>query len=136
MRSASIVTQMFANSLEMWQPDTILMSTNAFRKISTKLLSATNSSGDTVLTAFQRQNPGVSVASWTKLNTANATATNGRIVAYKRDPEVLEFEMGKEFEVFPPEQRGLTLTHACKARLAGVAIHHSLAVAYVDNQTM
>ncbi len=132
----SIVTQMFANSSEVWAPDTILMSTNAFRKISTKLLSAANASGDTVLTAFQRQNPGVSVASWTKLNLANAAGTNGRMIAYKRDPEVLEFEMGKEFEVFPPEQRGLTLTHACKARLAGVAIHHSLGVAYIDGQLL
>jgi hypothetical protein len=132
----SIVTQMYANSSELFEPDTMLMSTNAFRKISTKLLSAANASGDTVLSAFLRQNPGMKVASWVKLNTANATATNGRIVAYKRDPEVVEFEMGKEFEVFPPEQRGLTLTHACMARVAGVAVHHSLGIAYVDNQTM
>lgn len=129
----NIVTQMFANTLELFTPDTMLMSTNAFRKISTKLLSAANSSGDTVLTAFLRQNPGMKVASWTKLNTANATGDNGRIVAYKRDSEVLEFEMGKEFEVFPPEQRGLMLTHACMARFAGVSVHHPLGVCYVDN---
>ena len=129
----SIVTQMVDNSSEIFTPDTMLMSTNAFRKISTKLLSAANSSGQTVLSAFLAQNPGFQVASWTKLALANATGANGRIVCYKRDPEVVEFEMGKEFEVFPPEQRGLTLTHACMARVCGVAVHHSLGICYVDN---
>lgn len=132
----SLVTQMYANSLEIWTPDTMLMSTNAFRKISTKLLSAGNSSGDTVLSAFQRQNPGIMVASWTKLNTANAAGTNGRIILYKRDPEVLEFEMGQEFEVFPPQQKGFVLSHACKARMAGVALHHPMGIIYCDNQTL
>jgi hypothetical protein len=132
----SIVTQMITNSYELYRPDTILMSTAAFRKVSTKLLSATNSSGDTVLTAFQRQNPDITVESWTKLNTANAAGTNGRIVAYKRDPSVVEFIVGKEFEIFPPTQQGLVLTYPCMARMAGVAVHVPPGICYVDNQTL
>lgn len=131
-----LVTEMFNNSLEIWQGDTMVMSTLAFRKIATTLLDTANGSNITVLEAFLKQNPGINVSSWTRLSTANAAGTNGRILFYKRDPEVMEFEVGREFEIFPPEQKGLMISYPCISKAAGVSLHHPLAVAYADNQLM
>ncbi len=131
----SIITQMQVNTSEIFSPNTILMSITAFRKISTKLLDSSGSSM-TVLQAFQAQNPGVTVASWSKLALANAGGTNGRIIAFKKDPEVLQFEVGKEFEVLPSQNQNLMMTFPCESRFAGLSIRHPLAVMHFDNQTM
>ena len=128
-----IITSMLVETLEIMAPNTILLTTAGFRLIATKLLNSAAGSM-TVLEAFRAQNPGITVDSWTKLTNANAAGNNGRIVAYKKDPEVLEFEMGKEFEIFPGQMRGLEMEFYCKARFAGLAIHHPLAVSYFDDQ--
>jgi len=132
----SMISQMQVTSLEIFSPDTMLFSTTAFRKISTKLLSASNASGMTVLEAFQKQNPGVFVGSWTKLATANAAGTNGRAIVYKRSDEVMQFEMGSEFEVFPAQQTALQVAFPCLSRIGGLALFHPLACSYFDNITL
>lgn len=132
----SMITQMEVTSLEIDSPNTMLFSTAAFRKISTKLLSASNASGMTVLQAFQAQNPGVFVGSWTKLNTANAAGTNGRAVVYKRSDEVMQFEIGQEFEVFPGQQTALMITFPCLSRIGGLALFRPLGASYFDNVTL
>lgn len=132
----SIVTQMFSTTFELYRPNTILMSTLAYQKIATKLLSPANASSATVLTAFKDQNPDISVGSWTRLSIANAAGNNGRIVAYQRDSDVLEFQMGHEFKIFPPTQQGMQLTYPCMARLGGLAIRHPMGVSYADNQLL
>jgi len=132
----SMVTQMEVTSLEIFSPNTMLFSTAAFRKLSTKLLSASNSSGMTVLAAFRAQNPGVFVGSWSKLNTANAAGTNGRAVVYHRSEETMVFEMGQEFEVFPGQQTALMIAFPCLSRIGGLALMHPYAASYFDNITL
>ncbi len=127
-----MITAMFNTTLEIHAPNTIVMSTNAFRLISTKILD-TAGGNMTVLQAFLAQNSGVSVSSWTKLNTANAAGNNGRIIAYKKDPAVLEFEMGEEFHQYPSQQVGMSIKTPCMSRFAGVAVHQPLAISFFDN---
>lgn len=129
-----IVTTMWTGTLELYKPDTLVVSSNCYRLLTTKLLNDANSSNISVLDMFKKQNPGITVESWTKLATANAAGTNGRMIAYKKDADVLEFIMGREFEVFPAEQRGLEFKHPCMATVAGVAVHHPAAILYMDNQ--
>lgn len=129
-----LVTAMFNGTLEIWQGDTMVVSTLCLRLLVTKLLNTGNSSNTTVLEMFLKQNPGISVTSWTRLATANAAGTNGRIIFYKKDPEVLEFLMGREFEVFPAQTQGLMVTFPCMSRMGGVLLHHPAAVSYADSQ--
>lgn len=133
-----LYNSVWVNTLEIFKIDTILMSSAAYALISTKLLNNANSNGQTVLQAFlaAHASDGVQVASWTRLNTANAAGTNGRIVAYKRDSEVLEFEMGKDFYVEHSQQIGLEFITWCRATLGGVCIHHPGAMLYADNQLL
>jgi len=132
----ALVTQMWTGTLELYAPDTILMSSAAFRLISVKLLNNANSSNITVLEAFRKMNPGIQIESWTKLNTANAAGNNGRIVAYKRDSDVLEFQLGADFTILGTEQSQLKITTYCIARGAGVSVHLPFAVVYADSQAL
>lgn len=129
-----LVTSMQVNTLEIFEINTILVSVSAYRLLATKLLSATNASNVSVLDMFKKQNPGITVDSWTKLETANAAGTGGRIVAYHKSPEVLEFEVGIEFEIMPAEYHHMMFTHVCRARYAGVQIQYPVAVTYADSQ--
>jgi hypothetical protein len=129
-----VITSMMNATNEIFMGDTLLMSIAAYRLIATKLLNTGNASNITVLQAFQAQNPGISIESWTKLALANAAGNNGRMVFYKKDPEVLEFEVGVDFEQFGPEVRAMTYTTVCRARWAGVQIQYPSAVSYIDGQ--
>lgn len=129
-----LVTDMTVNTRETLQGNTLLMSVPAFRLISTTFINSANGSNITVLEAFQRQNPGITVRSWFKLGTANAAGNNGRLIFYRRDEEVMTFENGQMFEVFPAEQQALMLVHACRSTFYGLALHQPLGIVYADNQ--
>lgn len=131
-----LVTQMLTNTLEIWAGDTMLMSTAAYRLIATKLINSANGSNRSVLEAFKAQNPGISVESWTKLNLANATGDNGRIVFYRKSDEVLEFQVGRQFEVMPPIQSGMMISYPCISSAAGLVVLHPSALCYADNQSI
>jgi hypothetical protein len=131
-----LVTTMWNTTLEIWQGDTMVVTTLAYRKLATTLLDEANGSNITVLQAFKAQNPEVSITSWTRLTNANAAGTNGRVLFYKKSEEVMEFEVGRYFEVFPPEQRGLMVTYPCLSRFAGLQVHYPHAISYADNQLM
>ncbi len=131
-----LVTTMFTGTLELLQGDTMLVSTACYRLISTKLFDTANASNVTVLEMFQKQNPGITVTSWTRLNTANAAGTNGRIVFYKKSPEVMEFEMAEEFTIGPAYQELMGVKFPCTSRFAGLQVHLPAGVLYADNQTL
>lgn len=131
----TIVTTQMVNTDEIEKGDTMLMSIAAFRKISTTMVDAGGTNPRTVLEAFKAQNPGITVATWNKLATAGATG-GGRIVFYRKSSDVLEFLVGKEFEVFPPEQRGLFISYPCLSRAAGVSIYYPMGVSYTDTQVI
>ncbi len=128
-----LVTEMFSNSLEIWSIDTVLVSTRLYRILTTKLMSVDNASNITVLEMFKKQNPGVTVDSWTKLAASAPDGSHDRVIAYVKTPEVLEFETGVEFEILPVEYSKGVFTHVCQARYAGVQVHYPLAVSYSDN---
>lgn len=128
----AIVTNMGVATKEVWMGDTFLMTYSAYRLIAAKLLNSSNSSNITVLQAFQAQNPGIRIDTWNKLENANAAGTNGRMVFYKKSPEVLEFEVAIPFEQMPVEVRALTYTVICRCKWFGIQIQYPLALSYID----
>lgn len=86
------------------------------------------------LQVFLSQASNVSaVVKSTKLSTLGASA-GPRGIAYIRDSEVLQLEIGQEFEMLPSETRSLVTTTPCHARVAGVSFFHPLAAVYFENQ--
>lgn len=130
-----IVTTQMVNTDEVEKGDTLLMSVAAYRNIATSYVDAGATNQSTVLEAFKAQNPGITVATWNKLATAGATG-GGRMVFYRRSSEILEFLVGKEFEVQPAVQQGMMIQFPCISRAAGVSIYYPMGVSYTDTQVI
>lgn len=69
---------------------------------------------------------------WVPLNTANAAGNGPRAVVYKRDSEIVELMIMREFTQLPPIQKALAFLINCYAVLGGVSIHYPLGVMYAD----
>lgn len=119
------------NTLTTFLPDTIVMDAPSFGLISARVGGLNYDR--TILQVFLANNPYIkTVVQSTKLNTLSPAG--GKImIAYKRDPEVLQLEIGQEFEMFPGMVMAMTTTTACHARVAGVSFFHPFAAAYATN---
>jgi hypothetical protein len=114
------------------QPDTILISYEDFRVISTQRNS--DSSDVTVLEYFLRTNPYItSIEPINQLDADNSSLTTNRMVVYKRDPQKVQLHIPQPLELFPPQQRGLEFIVPAHARVGGVAIYFPKSVIYVQN---
>lgn len=127
-----IVTQMPVTTNEILFGDTMVMTYEARRLIATKLLNSANGSNITVLKAFQEANPGVAVETWRKCRTAAADG-GARIVFYKKDPSVLEFEVAQAFEQMPAEIRAWTFTVVCRVKWFGLQVQLPHGLSYSDD---
>lgn len=126
-----LVQSIVTATKEVHIPDTLLLPSNRFSIISQMFMSADNNK--TVLRAFLDNNPYIrNVDQWHKLDEADAGGTGPRMVAYLRNPEILELEIPQEFEQFPPERRNLAFIIDCHARIGGVSMYYPLGVAYMD----
>ena len=92
---------------------------------------ATTASDLTVRKFFEQNHPGCRLSSWYRLATAGAAGVT-RLIAYARDPEVVEGQLPLDFEQLPPEAQALEYVVNCMARVGGVQIRYPLAVEYVD----
>lgn len=87
----------------------------------------------TILAAFLAASPYVrNVDQWHYLDTADEAGTGPRVIAYARDPEVVELVLPLEFEQLPPQAKNLSFSVPCHARIGGVDIRYPLAMVYAD----
>ena len=127
----ALVTAIVVNSKEVHTPDTLLLDSASFNLVASKPAGADLEK--TVLAVFLSTNPYIrNVDQWTKLDTADADGTGPRIMAYARDPEVVELEIPQDFEQLPPQPRNLAFVVPCHARIGGTVIRYPLAMAYMD----
>ena len=114
------------------QPDTILISYEDFRIISTQRNS--DSSDVTVLEYFLRTNPFIrNIEPILQLDKDKSSLQTNRMVVYKRDPEKVQLHIPQPLELFPPQQRGLEFIVPAHARVGGVALYFPKSVIYVQN---
>jgi hypothetical protein len=128
-----LVSSIVVANKETFFPDTMVMDIGQYQLIAAKPVSTTGDTQKTVLQAFLETSPYIkTVTSWNKLATADDAGTGPRIVAYKRDPEVLTLDIPQEFETFPPQAKNLAFIVPAHARCAGVIMYYPLAVGYMD----
>ena len=114
------------------QPDTILISYEDFRIISTQRNS--DSSDVTVLEYFLRTNPFIrNIEPILQLDKDKSSLQTNRMVVYRRDPEKVQLHIPQPLELFPPQQRGLGFIVPAHARVGGVALYFPKSVIYVQN---
>lgn len=111
-------------------PDTVLLPLSTFNYLSSKVWS--QYSDQTILEVFKKNNQYIKNVGWlNELETAGDGLTK-RMIAYRRDPDALTLEIPKEFETFPPQERGLDYVIHCHSRIGGVIIYYPLSVCYAD----
>ncbi len=118
-------------TLNVHRPDTLLLPDSTYTLIATTPRSTTS---DTTILQYMLQNfPFLdSIEPWYRLNTASAGG-GGRMVLYKRDPEILGQDIPLEFTQLAPQENGLELRVPTWAMTAGTRIHYPLAIDFVDD---
>ena len=71
------------------------------------------------------------IVSSIKLETAGAASAR-RLVAYKKDPNMLQGIIPQEFEQLPPEAVGYETIINCHMRIGGIELYQPLSVCYLD----
>lgn len=98
----------------------------------TQAWSQAGGSDMTLLNYLQKNFGGVSFDEATELDTANAAGTGPRIVAYVKDPTVVDELIAGEYEQLPPQPEGLGFLNIGWAVTGGTRIRKPKAVVYMD----
>ena len=121
-------------------PDTLLMPIVNYTHISVTPRSAT--SDTTILEFFLRNNPLITTVEW--VNELGDLVGNGHeavvggadssnlMIAYRKSPDVLTFEIPQPFEQFPAQERGLEFIVPTHGRCGGVIVYKPLAIAMLE----
>jgi hypothetical protein len=86
----------------------------------------------TCLEFLQKVNKGVTFSKWHRLTNAGTGGTVDRLIAYQKDPEVVEGIVPITFEQLPPEVHGFETSVICHARCGGVDWHQPKGAAYLN----
>jgi hypothetical protein len=115
---------------EKYAADTLLLPPERLRLVARTPMSVDNSVS--ILDTFLKGTKFIkNVDSWSKLSTAGVGGTPAA-VAYKRDPEVIEFHLPMGFTEHEPQVRNLAFVVPCEARVGGIALYEPLAVVRMD----
>jgi hypothetical protein len=109
----------------------LILPLTAYTKAQITPWSSTGQSDLTVLKVFQANFPNVRVSSWYKLETAGAGGVK-RMIAYDKNPDVVEAQLPLDFYELPAQAKGLALVTPCLARVGGVQCRFPKAMQYVD----
>jgi hypothetical protein len=127
-----IAQQIITDTNEVEAPDTLVLPSTAFALINTTPFNDYDSRS--ILEVFLAGSQYIrTVVPWVACNYAGGS-DDGRMVAYRRSPEVLEHVIPAEFTALPQESRngGLVFYNACLGRTAGVCVYRPKALCYGD----
>lgn len=126
----AIANKVVENSKGVHAPDTLLLPLTRYGLIATKRIPDTNI---TVMKFFLETNPHIKNVDWlNELETAGA-GNSKRMIAYKKDPDMLSLEIPQPFEQFPPQELGLEFVVNCHQRTGGVIMPYPMSAAFADN---
>ncbi len=122
-------SQVLSDTGDIEHMDTLLLPPSSLDFIASKPFSTTDSRS--ILAVFKQNRPGVTVAPWSRLETAAAGSAK-RMIAYRRDPEVLELHIPLEFTMLPVQERNFEFVVPCHMQTGGVVVHFPKAISYWD----
>ncbi len=129
----NLVSRPFIISNGAHMVNTVLIDIENYSFLNRMPLSNDGNNSDSILSAFQKINPGVSVQAWAQLATADAAGTGPRAVAFEKNANNLEFIM----PMAPTEGELLHKGHhywenVFTARVGGTVIYRPGSIAYMD----
>lgn len=108
----------------------VVMSPTKYDLLATK--ARATGTDTTCLEFLEKVNKGVTFSSWHRLTNAGTGGTVDRLIAYAKDPEVLEGIVPIMFEQLPPEVLGFETSVILHARCGGVDFHQTKAASYLN----
>jgi hypothetical protein len=128
-----IIAAQRATTFEVHTPDTILLPISQYESIAFRRLS--DISQDTILSFFlktQREaGRNIQVHPWMYNAGAGATSTD-RMVAFKRDPAMLQHVLAMDATPLEASKHGLETIQPVVAKTCGTILHYPLSVTYGD----
>jgi hypothetical protein len=127
----TMANKMAENTLGTFTPDSILFDLVTYNLIMSKPFSDLDPRS--VGRVFLENNAFIrNIDWWIPLNLANAAGNGPRALVYKRDAEIIELFVMKEFTQLPPIQKALSFLINCYSVVGGVSVHYPLGLLYVD----
>lgn len=125
-----VANTIFTNTLGVERPTMILLPLDSYSFIASTPRSAL--SDTTILEFFLKNNPFVKEVQW--LNEAARANANGlrRILAFNRNPLKVKMHIPQDFEMFPPQEKGLSFVVPCHLRNGGVIWYKPLSALFAD----
>jgi hypothetical protein len=109
-----------------------VLSTKAWLKMGLWIPGTTAGGGKTIGDFLLSSVPGVrSISHCSRLDGVGAGGKD-RLIAFPRDPEVMDVILPLRFEQFAPQLAGMQFTTYCRAKYGGIRQKHPLAVRRVD----
>lgn len=123
--------QVILDSLELHAVNTVILPLSTHQYLGATRVG--DGTSDTILSYWLRTNPyGITSADFSvKLETLGAGSTK-RMVAYEKNPNVLEMIAPIEFEQFAPETFNTETVTNCQMRIGGIALYMPKGVIYAD----
>ena len=113
------------------EADTVVFSSQMYAYLKTTLFQPTYNT-KTVLQALLDANPWIkNVDYWVQLDTRGADS-KGRVLVYKKDPNIVQFMMGQDFTSSPPIVDGFGFRVLNMMRPGGLQIRYPKAMLYID----
>jgi hypothetical protein len=113
--------------------DTVALDHSLYKILAQKRVSTTGDTNRTIIQDYLESSPWIKeIKPWYQLATADAAGTGPRIVAYKKDPDVLTLEIPQEYEQLPPQAKNYAFVVPTHMRCAGVIMPYPMAVGYMD----
>jgi hypothetical protein len=109
-----------------------VVSTKMWLKLGLFLPSTTVGGGMTVKDFLLKYVPGVRSISFSSRLDAAGGSGKDRLLAFPRDPEVLDFLLPTRYEQFAPQLSGMAFTTFAAAKVGGLRIKHAKAIRRCD----
>lgn len=120
----AMVTAPYETSKRVHNVSQILLPNAHYRRVQTTMMTA--SGVESVLSVFQKTNPGVSVAPMTELATAGPLGTP-MALAYQKSPEIVESIIPLPFQQLPPDVKSTEVVVNCRERIGGAVWYYPAA---------
>jgi hypothetical protein len=127
-----LVRKMNVDTKGLHSVNTILLPLARYHLIRLTPLDANGYSANSILSAFQMQNPGVTVDTWHLLDTMDAAGTGPRAIAYEKSPNNLEFVVADPLAEDAPERKGRKYIVRMTAKVGGTVVYRPKALLYMD----
>jgi hypothetical protein len=114
-----------------FKADTLAMTPGMAFLVRTSVMSTTDSR--TVIQALRDSGLPIDILEWQRLGLADAGLDGPRVIAFQRDPNVVEYVApGGGFTEESPQMQNLAFVVNCHGRSAGTCIYQPKAVSYMD----